>query len=90
VRVGEYDRSGECGRLYGTYDGESSDGGGILGAVSSTEGFLDSELTVGLYDRVGDELEAQYKGKPGSHPNFDFAGSNWSTNRTLSFFLGGI
>jgi hypothetical protein len=88
--VGEYDRSGECGRLYGTYDGESSDGGGILGAVSSTEGFLDSELTVGLYDRVGDELEAQYKGKPGSHPNFDFAGSNWSTNRTLSFFLGGI
>jgi hypothetical protein len=90
VRVGEYDRSGECGRLYGTYDGESSDGGGILGAVSSTEGFLDSELTVGLYDRVGDELEARYKGKPGSHPNFDFAGSKWSTNRTLSFFLGGI
>jgi hypothetical protein len=90
VRVGEYDRSGECGRRYGTYDGEPSDGGGIFGAVSSNEGFLDNELTVGLYDRVGDELEVRYKGKPGSHPNLDSAGANWSTNRTLSCFLGGI
>jgi hypothetical protein len=28
----------------------------MFGAVSSTDGVLDIELTVGLYDRVGDEL----------------------------------
>jgi hypothetical protein len=61
VRVGEYarpGRSGDNGRRYGTYEGEPSDGGGMFGAVSSTEGVLDNdpEVTVGLYVRVGDCL----------------------------------
>lgn len=46
MRVGEYDRSGDNGRRYGTYEGESSDGGGMFGAVSITEGVRDSEDTV--------------------------------------------
>lgn len=63
MRVGEYGRpgagrSGDKGLRYGTYDGESSDGGGMFGAVSSTEGVRDNDtdVAVGWYERVGDGL----------------------------------
>jgi hypothetical protein len=62
----------------------------MFGALSSSEGFLDNELTVGLYDRVGDELDVRYKGKPGSQSSFDFVGDTRSTNRVFSDFLLGI
>ena len=48
--MGEYGRpgagrSGDKGRRYGTYEGESSAGGGMLGAVSSTDGVRESADT---------------------------------------------
>ena len=47
MRVGEYGRpgarSGDRGR-YGAYEGESSDGGGMFGAVSSTDDVLDNDM----------------------------------------------
>lgn len=69
MRVGEYGRSGDSGRRYGTYG--SSPGGGMFGAVSITDGVRDkpdTEEFVGWYDRdTGDGgLREESNGKSGS------------------------
>jgi hypothetical protein len=66
----------------------------MFGALSSTDGVLDSdtEVTVGLYERVGEFLCFEYNGKLGSRYSIDIEGVNRSTNRVfsvLSVFLRG-
>jgi hypothetical protein len=73
-------------------------GGGMLGAVSNTEGVRDSaetEEAVGWYDRdTGDSgLRGWYMGKPSSRSTLDgdVVGDMRSTNRVfLTAFLAGI
>ena len=65
----------------------------MFGAVSSTDGVLDSDDiddAVGWYVRVGDGGLIGYNGKPGSCASFELVGDTRSTNRDLSVLRRGI